>query len=90
FVKPSFLSLLQGIAHPDEHYLKWYTCAAPGKPKGVALVIHGLNLKPDKMLPIIAPLNAAGIDVLNVSLRGHGSNYIHSTDNRQRRQACVL
>lgn len=42
---------------------------------GVALVIHGLNLRPDRMMSIISGLNDLGIDVLNVSLRGHGDNY---------------
>ncbi|MFH1080856.1 MAG: alpha/beta hydrolase [Pseudomonadota bacterium] len=43
--------------------------------KGVALVIHGLNLKPEKMEALIVDMNQAGIDVLNLSLHGHGSNY---------------
>ncbi len=45
------------------------------RPKGLALVIHGLNLKPRKMSPIINALTKAGIEALNVSLRGHGENY---------------
>ena len=47
------------------------------KIKGVALVIHGLNLRPDKMEPIISLLTHSNLDVLNLSLRGHGSNYLH-------------
>ncbi len=39
---------------------------------GVALVIHGLNLRPDKMGPIISLLTASGIEALNLSLQGHG------------------
>jgi alpha-beta hydrolase superfamily lysophospholipase len=42
--------------------------------RGVALVIHGLNLRPDKMGSIVSLLTAAGIEVLNLSLRGHGQN----------------
>ena len=41
----------------------------------MALVIHGLNLKPEKMAAIIKGLNAGGIDVLNMSLYGHRENY---------------
>jgi alpha-beta hydrolase superfamily lysophospholipase len=43
---------------------------------GVALVIHGLNSRPDKMRSIIARMNDFGIDCLNLSLRGHGENYL--------------
>jgi alpha-beta hydrolase superfamily lysophospholipase len=43
--------------------------------RGVALVIHGLNLKPAKMQSIIDQLTAAGIEVYNCSLRGHGRNF---------------
>ena len=41
---------------------------------GVALVIHGLNLRPEKMGPLIKTVNSMGIAVLNVSLNGHGKN----------------
>ncbi len=54
---------------------QWRKIKAFKKRKGVALVVHGLNLKPERMDDIIICLNKIGIDVLNVSLRGHGSNY---------------
>ncbi len=54
---------------------RWFLQAHSNKPTGVALVIHGLNLKPAKMESIIRGLNESGIDVLNVSLYGHGENY---------------
>ena len=44
-------------------------------PQGVALVLHGLNIQPEKMASIIKRLTDSGIDVLNLSLRGHGQNY---------------
>ncbi len=44
---------------------------------GVALVIHGLNLKPGKMDAIIEHLLVSGIEVFNLSLYGHGKNYTH-------------
>jgi len=53
----------------------WYKKKRLKTLKGVALVIHGLNLKPEKMEALIADMNQEGIDVLNLSLYGHGSNY---------------
>ena len=55
--------------------IRWYQRKNPEKLNGVALVIHGLNGRPDKMESIIADLTAAGIDCLNLSLYGHGENY---------------
>jgi esterase/lipase len=55
--------------------IRWYVRKNNTKLKGVALVIHGLNSRPDKMESIIAKLNDFGIDCLNLSLRGHGENY---------------
>ena len=55
--------------------IQWFHRNATQKLKGIALVIHGLNLQPQKMESIIAVLTGAGIDALNLSLRGHGQNY---------------
>ncbi|MEZ4862589.1 MAG: alpha/beta fold hydrolase [Caldilineaceae bacterium] len=44
-------------------------------PQGVALVIHGLNLKPARMQPLINELQRMGIATVLCSLRGHGKNY---------------
>jgi esterase/lipase len=54
---------------------RWYMKKRFKTLKGVALVIHGLNLKPEKMEALIADINQADIDVLNLSLHGHGNNY---------------
>ena len=54
---------------------QWFNSPTPESLQGVALVIHGLNLRPDKMKSIIESLTRAGIDVLRLSLRGHGENY---------------
>jgi pimeloyl-ACP methyl ester carboxylesterase len=43
--------------------------------KGVAVVLHGLNLDPARMEAVIDALNAAGVDALRLSLRGHGDNF---------------
>jgi len=55
--------------------IRWYERKNNTKLNGVALVIHGLNSRPDKMESIIARMNDSGIDCLNLSLRGHGENY---------------
>jgi pimeloyl-ACP methyl ester carboxylesterase len=55
----------------------WYENHSREETKGVALVIHGLNLRPDKMQTIISELTDSGLDVLRLSLRGHGENYTH-------------
>jgi alpha-beta hydrolase superfamily lysophospholipase len=55
--------------------IRWYQANTNKKTNGVALVIHGLNLRPEKMEAIITILTDSGIDVLNLSLRGHGCNY---------------
>lgn len=61
----------------EDHSMRWFYSETPGEPKGVALVIHGLNLRPDRMQPIISKLTESGIDVLGLSLRGHGENFHH-------------
>jgi alpha-beta hydrolase superfamily lysophospholipase len=65
----------------EDHSISWFYSDTAGEPKGVALVIHGLNLRPDKMLSIISRLTESGIDVLRLSLRGHGDNYAHEKNN---------
>ncbi len=53
----------------------WYYADLTAKPRGVALVLHGLNLRPAKMRSIIDELTAVQIDALKVSYYGHGQNY---------------
>ena len=43
-------------------------------PQSISIVIHGLNLKPEKMNSIAEVLNDGGSDVLRVSLKGHTGN----------------
>jgi esterase/lipase len=75
---------LLALKHSEENFkknpsvpssIRWYKSKNPAELNGVALVIHGLNGRPDKMESIIAELTACGIDCLNLSLRGHGKNY---------------
>ena len=66
------------IENQSENYATcWYKTHRREETKGVALVVHGLNLRPDKMQAIISVLTQSGIDVLRLSLRGHGENYTH-------------
>ena len=69
--------------------VRWFNRQSNTVLKGVALVIHGLNGRPDKMEAIISALNNSGIDCLNLSLRGHGTNFtpINDTDNEAARMA---
>jgi pimeloyl-ACP methyl ester carboxylesterase len=62
----------------EDHSMQWFYSDKQNELKGVALVIHGLNLRPDRMQPIISELTESGIDVLGLSLRGHGENFTHS------------
>jgi len=57
---------------------RWFYTPVKEGPKGVAVVLHGLNLRPAKMASIVRILTEAGIDALRVSLFGHGRNYPHN------------
>ena len=48
----------------EDHSLRWFYSAGPGELRGVCLVIHGLNLQPEKMSAVIAALTGSGVDVL--------------------------
>jgi len=65
---------------PENVSIEWFNSPKPEALQGVALVIHGLNLHPDRMGPVIENLNRSGIDVLGLSLRGHGANFDHRGD----------
>lgn len=69
---------LERVISIEDDWVQWFKTKRTKKIKGVALVVHGLNMNPERMQSIIAELNAAGIDVLNLSLRGHGNNYLPS------------
>jgi pimeloyl-ACP methyl ester carboxylesterase len=55
----------------------WFPHNGATSLKGVAVVIHGLNLNPGRMAAVISSLNAAGIDAARLSLQGHGLNFQH-------------
>ncbi|MGD9203915.1 MAG: alpha/beta hydrolase, partial [Desulfobacterales bacterium] len=78
-------------AEAQHNAMRWYPRQKDTNWEGVALVIHGLNCRPDKMEAIIGKLNANGIDCLNLSLRGHGANFspIHNTSNEKARMTAL-
>lgn len=55
----------------EETAVRWFRPKETGAPAAVVLVIHGLNLRPDRMGPIIGLLTGAGMEVMNLSLTGH-------------------
>jgi pimeloyl-ACP methyl ester carboxylesterase len=63
------------MMQPNDNSVQWFQAEAAQKISGVALVVHGLNLRPDKMESVITVLTNSGMDALNLSLRGHGNNY---------------
>jgi esterase/lipase len=69
---------LEKLIGNQDDATQWHKIKRTKRVKGVALVVHGLNFKPDRMQSIIAELNDAGFDVLNLSLRGHGNNYLRN------------
>ena len=66
-------------SHFENYSMSWFDCQDSDETRGVALVIHGLNLRPSKMESIIKILTDSGIDALNMSLHGHGENYDRHT-----------
>ncbi|MBW2516194.1 MAG: alpha/beta fold hydrolase [Deltaproteobacteria bacterium] len=77
-VKPSTPDASEDKIVKDEtenESIRWHYRRRDSQLMGVALVIHGLNGRPDKMEAIITVLNTNGIDCLNLSLRGHGANF---------------
>src|SRR5690554_1723754 len=58
---------LRAIASPETGSHWWHAA----DPQAVALVVHGLNLRPTAMNDIASHLQEAGVDVLTISLSGH-------------------
>lgn len=54
----------------DSEDTRWFL-ADTEAPKAVAVVVHGLNLRPSKMGDIVESLRVAEIDILRVALTGH-------------------
>ncbi len=64
-------------------HIEWFASDPERRERGVALVIHGLNLNPKRMRPLIRHLTSQGIRVLNVFLSGHSDQYSENAE-RQR------
>ncbi len=64
-----------GAAADLDRSMRWFDKAPDRNLIGVALVVHGLNLNPDRMTNLIRILNTMGIGALQVSLKGHGDNF---------------
>ena len=45
------------------------------RPRAVVLVVHGLNLHPDRMMPVCALLQSLGVRVVSMALAGHRGDY---------------
>lgn len=60
---------------PD--YRSTWIAPLAGPEQAVALLVHGLNLSPDKMDPLARALTQQGIRVLRVTLHGHGCSNLH-------------
>ena len=73
---PAADSFLRELIARQDHCARWFKPTSSKKPVAVALIVHGLNVRPEMMEPVIAILNSAGIEALNVSLRGHGGNFM--------------
>ena len=73
---PAADSFLRELIARQDHCARWFKPTSSKKPVAVALIMHGLNVRPEMMEPVIAILNSAGIEALNVSLRGHGGNFM--------------
>lgn len=65
---------LEATAGSDRS-MRWFEKTPGGNVRGIALVVHGLNLNPDRMDNLIGVLNASGISAVRLSLRGHGDNF---------------
>jgi pimeloyl-ACP methyl ester carboxylesterase len=55
--------------------LTWSFASKDVPAQGTALVVHGLNMEPARMQPVIKHLSLLGIESLGIALHGHGANY---------------
>jgi alpha-beta hydrolase superfamily lysophospholipase len=62
--------------YPPENRTTWMV-PKDGWERAVAVLVHGLNGKPNRMNAIAYILNEVGVRVLRVTLRGHGCLDIH-------------
>ena len=58
------------FTYDKDELSKWFKPKS-SKPKAIALVAHGLNLRPSKMNSLVEVLTSENIEVLRLSLGGH-------------------
>lgn len=63
---------LPALSQATQTAYKWHKVQ---NEKATALLIHGLNMRPEKMDAMIDVFNSAEISVLNLTLEGHGLEY---------------
>jgi alpha-beta hydrolase superfamily lysophospholipase len=73
--------IIESSSVPD--FATWLGVDETTKPTGVALIIHGLNCRPSRMIRIANMLVAQGIECLNLSLSGHGCEDDDSSSDRE-------
>jgi len=64
----------QGHAESERTLVLLAARPAGATPRGVAVVVHGLNLRPSRMGDLVEVLVEAGFDVVRAALSGHGGN----------------
>ena len=69
---PSGAPVCSGVSG-DTKSASWFLTDSPS-PRGVILVVHGLNNKPELMQPLIAELTASGFHALRLSLVREGTD----------------
>lgn len=74
---PTTLAMLNHVDN-DAYYRRedftTWSFTNKSEPRGLAIVHHGLNLRPSRMRQVGWVLNDLGIDVLNIGLVGHRGN----------------
>ncbi|MEE8165777.1 MAG: hypothetical protein V3T64_09425, partial [Myxococcota bacterium] len=75
----------ESTSTPD--FTTWIGLDESPEPTAVAMIIHGLNCKPSRMMGIADMLVARGIECLNVSLLGHGDGASSGSDRQTRQTA---
>ena len=75
--------LLKSIeTHKINASLTRYKRSSVKQTLGVAIIVHGLNVRPIRMIEIVHELSKMNIEVFSLSLQGHGRNFVKSADSK--------
>jgi alpha-beta hydrolase superfamily lysophospholipase len=75
--------LLKSIeTHKINASLTRYKDLSVKQTSGVAIIVHGLNVRPIRMIEIVLELSKMNIEVFSLSLQGHGRNFVKSADSK--------